>query len=333
MFLLGLEFGGVTYPWKSATVLCLIIFGIVLFFVFILIQWRVAKYPIMPLHLFRKLSNVAALSATFFQGVVFIGACFYLPLYFQSVLGATPLLSGVYFLPFCLAIALSATATGIYIQKTGRYVECVIFGFFFQTLGFGLLINLPDHGEWSKIIIYQVLSGLGSGPNFQAPLVALQTGMQQRDIATTTGTFNFVRNIATSIGVVIGTVVFNNQLANKGASLRNTIGDKAASLLTGGDAVANVFVVDMLPAASKSIARHALLKSLQTTWIVYTCLAAAGLVGSFFVRKKHLSEQVEQVEIGLGAEEEKRQAEKSRRAASKQLRKGNGDGVKAETQV
>ena len=329
MFLLGLDFGGVTQPWSSAEVLCLIIFGGVLFALFLLTQWKISRYPIMPLELFRKLSNLAALSATFFQGIVFIGAAFYLPLYFQSVLGAKPLLSGVYFLPFCLAIALSSAGTGIYIEKTGRYVECVIFGFFFMTLGFGLLINLPDDRQWAKIIIYQILAGMGSGPNFQAPLVALQTGMRQRDIATTTATFNFVRNIATAIGVVLGTVVFNNQLADKGASLRASIGNSAAHLLTGGDAVANVFVVDTLPSDRKAIARHALWKSLQTVWIVYTALAAAGHVGSFFVRRRHLSEQTERVQIGLEGEEEKRQAAKERRLA----RTGKSAGVKDDSQV
>ena len=44
MFLLGLQFGGTTYPWKSATVLCLIIFGLVAAAIFFLIEWKVARY-------------------------------------------------------------------------------------------------------------------------------------------------------------------------------------------------------------------------------------------------------------------------------------------------
>ncbi|KAK4617519.1 Efflux pump dotC [Fulvia fulva] len=49
MFLLGLQEGGVSAPWDSAKVLCLIIFGIFTFALFLTWQWRGAKYPIMPL--------------------------------------------------------------------------------------------------------------------------------------------------------------------------------------------------------------------------------------------------------------------------------------------
>ncbi len=49
MFSLGLEFGGVTYPWSSATVSCLICHGVSTFLIFLLFQWKIAKHPIMPL--------------------------------------------------------------------------------------------------------------------------------------------------------------------------------------------------------------------------------------------------------------------------------------------
>jgi hypothetical protein len=196
MFLLGLEFGGVNYPWTSATVLCLIILGLFTGVLFFMIEWKIARYPIMPLGLFRSLPNTVALLATLFHGIVFIAAAFYLPLYFQSVLGATPLLPGVWFMPFAISVALSSAATGIYIEKTGRYAECVVFGFFFMTLGFGLFIDLPIDPQWAMIIIFQIIAGIGIGPNFQSPLVALQTKVPPQENATATATFNFVRNIA-----------------------------------------------------------------------------------------------------------------------------------------
>jgi hypothetical protein len=49
MLLLGLEFGGVTFPWDSATVTCLIVFGVFVSCLFILNEWKFARYPIMPI--------------------------------------------------------------------------------------------------------------------------------------------------------------------------------------------------------------------------------------------------------------------------------------------
>ncbi len=72
MFSLGLEFGGVTYPWSSATVSCLISHGISTFLIFLLFQWKIAKHPIMPLRLFNDRSDAAIFIVVIAQGMAFI---------------------------------------------------------------------------------------------------------------------------------------------------------------------------------------------------------------------------------------------------------------------
>jgi hypothetical protein len=128
MLLLGLEFGGIVHPWDSAIVLCLIIFGAVVIGLFFLVEWRIAPYPLMPLELFSKRSNLAALGVCFFHSFVFISGNYFLPLYFQAVLGATPILSGVYLLPQALALSFMSMITGITIKKTGKYLPLIWFG-------------------------------------------------------------------------------------------------------------------------------------------------------------------------------------------------------------
>jgi nicotinamide riboside transporter PnuC len=73
MFLFGLTSGGTTHPWDSAYVLCLIIFGLVTIVLFFLDQWKLAKYPTIPIRIFRDTSNLAALATCFLHGFVFIG--------------------------------------------------------------------------------------------------------------------------------------------------------------------------------------------------------------------------------------------------------------------
>jgi hypothetical protein len=175
MLLLGLEFGGVSYPWKSATVICLIVFGVVVIGLFFVVESRFAPYPLMPLSLFSKRSNMAALAVCFFHAYVFIPGSYFLPLYFQAVLGATPILSGVYLLPTALSLSFLSAFTGVFIKKTGQYLPPIWFGLFFMTLGTGLFINLGPNSGWAKIIIYQIIAGVGVGPNFQSPLIALQS--------------------------------------------------------------------------------------------------------------------------------------------------------------
>lgn len=54
MVLLGLEYGGISHPWDSAIVLCLIIFGAVTIGLFFVVESRLAPYPLMPLSIFAK---------------------------------------------------------------------------------------------------------------------------------------------------------------------------------------------------------------------------------------------------------------------------------------
>ena len=175
MVLLGLEFGGLTFPWSSPTVICLIVFGVLTIALFFLVEWRLAPYPLMPLDLFSKRSNMAALGVCFFHAFVFISGSYFLPLYFQAVLGATPILSGVYLLPTALSLSVLSAGTGIFIRKTGQYLPCIWFGLIFMVAGFGTFIDLGVHSSWAKIIIFQVIAGIGVGPNFQAPFIALQS--------------------------------------------------------------------------------------------------------------------------------------------------------------
>ena len=70
MLLLGLDFGGKAFPWDSPKVICLLVFGGLAIILFFISEKKLAKYPLMPLLVFRNRSNVAALVVTFVHGMV-----------------------------------------------------------------------------------------------------------------------------------------------------------------------------------------------------------------------------------------------------------------------
>lgn len=267
MLLLGLDFGGVTHPWDSATVICLLVFAGVTLGLFIVNEWKLVKYPVIPLVLFHHRSGIASFLVCFCHGYIFMGEAYYLPLYFQAVLGSSPIMSGVYILPFVLAITLSAALTGLFIQKTGLYVPAMWLGLATMTLGVGLLINLEVTAKWGKIMGFQVIAGIGIGLNFEGPLLAVQAIVGAENAATATATIGFVRTLSTAISVVIGTVVFQNQMARKGAQLLSSLGEQLASQVSGG-AMANIEIIDTLPLDQKLVARRAIYESLRTVWIM-----------------------------------------------------------------
>ncbi|KAG8527086.1 uncharacterized protein KY384_008515 [Bacidia gigantensis] len=318
MFLLGLEYGGVNYPWKSATVICLLVFGIATVALFFTNEWKLARYPVMPIRLFKSRSNIACLIVCFIHGMVFIAGAYYLPLYFQTVLGASPILSGVYLFPFVLSLSFTSVAGGIFIKKTGQYLPPIWFGMIFMAIGFGLFVDLPSTRDWSRLITFQIIAGLGVGPIFQGPLIALQTHVEPRDIATATSLFGFTRNIATSISVVIGGVIFQNRMIAQQARLRSTLPADVALRLGSGNAASSADVVRALPDAQRRVVDVVYTDSLQKIWIFYVAIAVVGVLASFAIQKKTLSKQHEVYRSGLEQEKKNRLEQKQQDALKRE---------------
>ena len=131
--------------------------------------------------------------------------------------------------------------------------------------------------------MFQIVIGLGFGPNFQAPLIALQSLISPRDIATATSTFGFTRNLSTSVSIVVGNVIFQNSLQTQQAQLIQGLGPQNAQLLTGGSAGANVMLINNLPPAQRDISYNAMAYAIRQLWYLYVAIAAVGLLGSFFI--------------------------------------------------
>ncbi|EFW18666.1 hypothetical protein D8B26_005494 [Coccidioides posadasii str. Silveira] len=324
MFLLGLEYGGVWLPWASVPVVCLIAFGIGTLGLFLLIQWKLAYYPIIPLWLFSSRSTVAAYGMIFAQGFVYTGGSYFLPLYFQVVLGATPLQSGIYLFPFVISVALVAAISGYLIRKTGLFLPPIWAGMATLVLGVGLYIDLPAHTSWARIITYQLVAGIGVGPNFQAPLIALQSHLRPFDSATATATAGFVRNMANSVSVVLGGVIFQNQTRANIRSLGSILSPETADMLQGRSVSASTDFVKTLPNKEKIPALNAYNQSLRVMWIFYTSMAAIGLCVSLLIRRHNLDIEHEITETGLEIQERERQ-ERLRREKMKPKRKRTTD--------
>lgn len=175
-----------------------------------------------------------------------------------------------------------------------------------MTLGYGLLIDLDARSSLAKIILYQFVAGLGIGPNFQAPLIALQSNISPRDIGTATAAFGFIRNIGTSISVVVGGVVFNNEIKKKAGQIAQIAGPAIAKTLSDGGAETSIGQINQLPAAARSAVQQDFALSLRPAWIMYTAFAFCGLLMSFLIGTRTLSKEHEETKTGMEAEKEAR---------------------------
>ncbi|KAK1723077.1 putative MFS transporter [Colletotrichum acutatum] len=299
MVLLALDFGDVVHPWSSATVICLIVFGAVVIGIFLVNEWKFAANPVLPLRLLSSWSKAAAYSVFAFNAYVFIGITYYLPLYSQAVLGANALTSGLYMLPLIVSCSLSAAFAGVFIQRTGRYRMLMYAAQVLLILGTGLLINLEFDKNLAKLFTFQILTGVGVGLNIEAPVLAAQAATTVRDTAAVVATMGFLRSIATAISVVVGGVVFQNQMKAENPDLVEMIGGELAGQFDGENASAHVEDIALLAAEQQVPVRQAYFRALKTVWIMYVAFSGLALVLNLFVSEHHLSDERKAAVLGV----------------------------------
>lgn len=315
MLLLGLQFGDTAYPWGSATVVCLIVFGCLTLCAFVAVERYVARYPILPVHLYASVSNAAILVVNLLHGIVFTQSIYFLPLYCQSILGADPLLSGVLLLPLAVSMSVALVGAGTYLTRTGRYLDCIWLGFVLLTLGAGLMYDLPASTSWPRLIMYQIIAGFGIGLNYQPPLVALQSSVPAQDNAAVTSSFGLVRSMSSAVGIVVGSAAFANKMNAEQTKLVDALGPANATLFTGSNAQANVLLANAMPSGPQLTAvREAYWEALRVIWIVAVSFSGAALLACVLIRNKKLETTHVVVKTGLAGEEERRRIALQHRA-------------------
>ncbi|KAF2249666.1 MFS general substrate transporter [Trematosphaeria pertusa] len=294
LLLVGLQLGG-TSSYSTPLVISFLVFGSLAYILFPFTQWWDEKRggsPIMPLRIFRDISNLSALGVCACDALVFNSVAYFLPLYFQLVLAVSPSTSGLYMLAVAIPLAIVSFATGAIINKTGRYLEVLQAGLALMTLGVGLLISFTTTLGLGKIIGVLIVIGIGFGPNFHAPLIALQTRIRESDMAAGTSAFGFVRMVSGAIGVVVGQVVFQLLMRpHLGSFLDAGLSDSFAEALAAGEAISEASRVAQLSRGQRAVVREGMSAALRGTWIFYTVVSALGLMVSFGIMRKTLERE------------------------------------------
>ncbi|GAW16536.1 hypothetical protein ANO14919_059660 [Xylariales sp. No.14919] len=219
---LAINSGGILWPWTSQQVLSTLIIGGILFFAFIAIEAYLATIPIMPLRLFTTRSRCLLLVIGFLSDSAWQVTQYFVPLYFQTLRGYTPLQSATLILPFVAAQGIAGATSGPVMSKLARYSQVLRIGLLFWTLGAGLKLLFNEKTPTYTYVIVLALEGIGVGWVHQPGLVALQANSGTEDRAVVTGTRNVLRSLGGVVGVAISSAA---QYAALSAALHGTVPD------------------------------------------------------------------------------------------------------------
>lgn len=70
-------------PWNSPIIITLFTVGGVLGLTFIFVEGKIAKFPVIPGHVFKIRTVVSVYISIFFTGLLYFGEIYYLPIYLQ----------------------------------------------------------------------------------------------------------------------------------------------------------------------------------------------------------------------------------------------------------
>uniref|UniRef100_L2G3S6 Efflux pump antibiotic resistance n=1 Tax=Colletotrichum fructicola (strain Nara gc5) TaxID=1213859 RepID=L2G3S6_COLFN len=272
LLLIPLSGGGVTYPWSSPFVIASVTIGAVLGVLFVLFEWKLAKLPIMPLRLFKDSKCSFLYGQTFLMGQAYFGNLFYFPIYFQSILKYTPLVAGALILPVIISTSILSILSGQYMLRIGRYMPCILVGFFLWTVGNGLTIMFDRDTGLGELIGILIIVGSGIGLTLQPTLVGMYANSRSEDRAVTTG-LNFIRTIGGAFGLVISGVILSNTL-RRDLRGRDFVSDAIIAELT-----SSTYTLDQkgFSEDEKTVILKAYMKGLHYIFIYYVICSGLSL--------------------------------------------------------
>ncbi|KAN0119895.1 MFS multidrug transporter-like protein [Hyaloscypha variabilis] len=219
LLLIPISGGGTYFEWNSPMVISMITLGGICMVLFIIVEWKVAVMPMLPLHLFKIPAVCAILIQNLLFGIVYYSHLYYLPIYYENARQFSPLLSAILTIPFVAGQSIFSIASGQYVSRTKRYGEIIWSGYALWTLGSGLVLLFNRSTPKWQIVITLILEGAGVGFVFQPTLVAAQAHSLKRDRAVVISARNFLRALGGSLGLALSSAVFSNVLRNSLESL------------------------------------------------------------------------------------------------------------------
>ncbi|BBC35602.1 Transmembrane efflux protein [Streptomyces graminofaciens] len=272
--------GGSEYAWGSAVIMELIAIGVASLVGFLFVEKRVAE-PMIPLHIFRS-RNFSLMSVIgFITGFVMFGAVLFLPLYQQSVQGASATNSGLLLLPMLGAMLAVSMVAGRVTTGSGRYKVFPVVGSVLMIVGLFLLAQMDTGTSRVTSGVYMAVLGAGMGCLMQITMLVAQNSVEMKDMGVASSSTTLFRTLGSSFGVAIMGALFNDRVQDVMAERAGELGTKMTSQSAQLDAAS----LAKLPEAVREAYQHAVTAGTHSAFLLGAVVAVVALVGAVFVKE------------------------------------------------
>ncbi|KAF2710532.1 MFS general substrate transporter [Pleomassaria siparia CBS 279.74] len=280
--LLALQWGGSKYEWKSARIIVLLVFFVLLSIAFVAIQIWKGDDATVPPRIFMNRNVWGCAWFTAMLGSSFFVIVYYLPIWFQAIKGASATKSGIMNLPAILGLVIISMLSGVAVTVLGYYTPFMLVSSVLMSIGAGLLTTFETDSGHSKWIGYQFLFGAGVGFGMQQALIAIQATLKSIDIPVGTAIMIFSQTLGGALFISVAQNVFTNQLIK---NLSATVPDFDSAIVLG---VGATELKDQIPVKFLAGVLNAYNKTLTETFYVSVACAVFSIFGAAFVEWKSM---------------------------------------------
>ncbi|MFF1342637.1 MDR family MFS transporter [Streptomyces sp. NPDC058290] len=271
--------GGTEYAWGSGEIIGLIIVGVVSIAGFLFAETKAAE-PVMPLHIFRSRNFTLMSVIGFLVGFAMFGGVLYLPLFQQSVQGASATNSGLLLLPMLLSMMVVSLIAGRVTTSSGKYKVFPIVGGAFMVVGLFLLAQMDT--ETSRLMsgVYMAILGAGLGFLMQITMLVAQNSVDMKDMGVASSSATLFRTLGGSFGVALMGSLFTSRVTD---TMSERLGPQAAD--AAGAARLDAASLAKLPEAVRDAYQHAVAAGTHSAFLLGAAIAVLGFVAAWFVKE------------------------------------------------
>ena len=192
--MLALVWGGdETVGWAGALTIGAFAVSVLGLAGFVFVESRAAD-PIVPLSSFRNRTFTFMIISIFMMGGSLYAVVTYLPLFVQSVLGASATESGAITTPLMLAVVVGSGAAGFLVgSRIKRYKPVAIFASVLLVIAVGLMATLNQNSSQLLVILYMIIFGLGIGITFPLYNLVAANSMEKSYLGVALSLITFFR--------------------------------------------------------------------------------------------------------------------------------------------
>lgn len=202
--------------WTAPLVIGLLAAAVALAVLLAVVERR-STDPFMAVELFRiRLFWTGTLCSALLAADMF-GAIAYLPLFVQSVAGASPMKAGMVLTPMMLAWVACSAAGGFLLLRVG-YRGLAMAGSLLATGAYFLLTRMDATSTWGEAARASTVLGAGLGLVLTPLLIAAQNAVRGGRLGAATSLTQFSRSMAGALGVAVAGAVMASTLASYLAS-------------------------------------------------------------------------------------------------------------------